>query len=128
MNTKFCTYLPHYIIHRYYPFFSVIAVEPGTVFTQFGPSASSTGQDFAPKDEATKALYDKSMAYLIGNWLSQDVAQTADECAEYIVKAAADEKPQPHYLTNDKFEERVKVKFCDVTGETSLQASLKYIQ
>ena len=60
--------------------------------------------------------------------MHEDVVQTGDECAEYIVKAVTDEKPQMHYLTNAKFEERVKVKFCDITGETSHQESLKYIQ
>jgi hypothetical protein len=106
-------------------FFSVSAIEPGLVGTQFASTAFA--QEAAPKDETTKALYDKMMGYMMSNWMAEGVVQTGDDCAEYILRAITDEKTQLHYFTNKNFEATKKIKFHDMTGEESLRESMKYL-
>ncbi|XP_028400243.1 retinol dehydrogenase 8-like [Dendronephthya gigantea] len=105
----------------------VSAVEPGPISTQFAPTAFTHMSAFQPKDEPTKALFDKFVEGFNTTWMIEGVLQSGDECAEYVLKAIVDEKPQVHYLTNKTLEESVKVKFNDMTGEECLKRSMKYI-
>ena len=106
-------------------FYSVIAIEPGAVGTQFAASAFKSV--FEPKDEETKALYDKMLNYMLSEWMREEALQTGDDIAEYILKAMTDEKPQVHYLTNKTFEGLQKLKYNDVTGKECLRDVMSHI-
>ena len=105
--------------------FSVIAVEPGAVGTEFATSALKA--KFDPKDEETKVLYERIIKFMLTQYEIEEAVQSGDDVAEYILKAMTDEKPQVHYLTNKTFERLQKVKFNDTTGEECLREVMNHI-
>ena len=47
--------------------------------------------------------------------------QTGDDVAKWILKAMEDEKPHLHYITNKDYEETIKRKYVDVTGDSVVE-------
>lgn len=106
--------------------FRVIAVELGPVDTSFSKKTGFETDEFLAKDAATKEIYDKVMNNCMKEF-AEEKLQTAEECAEGILKAVIDETPQHHYFLCKKFEEEAKAKYCDITGKKPFENSKKHL-
>ena len=103
---------------------NVSLIEPGPVATEFGASLQSKGIDgLEDSDEKTKGLINK-MIQTFQKDLSER-RQTGDDVAKCILKAMEDEKPHLHYLTSTAYEEVVKNKYVDITGDSMVQAAIQ---
>ena len=97
-------------------------IEPGPVATEFRGSVVSKGIDGLENgDEETKGLINKVIqAFHKGR---SENGQTGDDVAKYILQAIEDEKPHLHYITSKTFEEGMKRKYVDITGDSVIQSS-----
>ena len=107
----------------FYPcYFSVSLIEPGPVATEFGGSVVSKGIDGLENgDEETKGLINKVIQAFHKS--RSENGQTGDDVAKYILQAIEDEKPHLHYITSKTFEEGMKRKYVDITGDSVIQSS-----
>lgn len=104
---------------------NVSVIEPGPISTHFSATvASKEMSGLETSDEETKELMKKTIETLKGSGQMKGVGQTAEEVAEYIMQAMEAEKPHLRYITNKPFEEILKKKFVDVTGDSSIQSSI----
>ena len=95
-------------------------IEPGPVATDFGGTMQSRGIDGLENgDDETKSLIKKVTEAFQRN--TSKAGQTGDDVAKFILKAMEDEKPHLHYLTNEAYEEALKRKYVDITGDNVIQ-------
>ena len=103
---------------------NVSLIEPGPVATEFVASVQSKGIDgLEDGDEETKDLINK-LIQAFQKDMSQRV-QTGDDVAKCILKAMEDEKPHLHYITNKNYEEVLKNKYVDITGDSMVEAAVQ---
>ena len=72
-------------------------------------------------DEETKALINKVVVAF--QKTSDQRSQTGDDVAKCILKAMEDEKPHLHYITSEVYEQAMKNKYVDITGDSVVQMS-----
>ena len=72
-------------------------------------------------DEETKALINKVVLAL--QKTAGQRSQTGDDVAKCILKAIEDEKPHLHYITSEAYEQVMKKKYVDITGDSVVQMS-----
>jgi hypothetical protein len=110
------------ILNIEYICFSVSLIEPGPVATEFGSSLMSKGIDGLENgDDVTKGLISKVIQAF--QKIRVERGQTGDDIAKCILKAIEDEKPHLHYITSKAYEEVMKKKYVDITGDSVIQAS-----
>ena len=96
-------------------------IEPGPVTTKFLKGGDPKGYgDAQEDDDVTKSLMNK-----LGQWFKRlgSVSQSGEDIAKYILKAMEDESPHLHYITNATWEEMIKKKFIDITGDSIVKST-----
>ncbi|XP_028390669.1 retinol dehydrogenase 8-like [Dendronephthya gigantea] len=98
----------------------VSLIEPGPVATAFGGTVQSKGIDGLENgDDETKGLIMKVIEAFQQSRIK--AGQSGDDVAKCILEAIEDEKPHLHYLTNEAYEEVMKKKYVDITGDNMIQ-------
>lgn len=92
-----------------------VVVEPGPVATAAVDNAAGLGGEVVPQLRAAAEAFQKS-------WWGCATPQTADDCADYFMRAVTDADPPLRYVTFEPVLDLLRVKFADVDGRRAVVA------
>lgn len=101
----------------------VSTIIPGPVSTKFGANADFDKFKTDNLDEVTAGTIDKFNKYIATAFT--ELVQKSEDVANVILEAITASKPHLHYITNHKYDDFIKSKFMDPTGDEPLRKSLQ---
>ena len=96
-------------------------VEPGPVLTEFvtNARAGEENRSMDGLDEVTRACLGKLQQGSVKTF--KEHGQKSEDIANVIKEAVTSSKPHFRYMTNPHYEELIKAKYTDLTGDGPLQ-------
>jgi len=94
--------------------FSIVA--PGPVSSALVANAAAPNEAAPAELRPAIEAFQHFIEDLVAN------SQSPDDCAEYFIKAATDERPQLRYMTYKPIHPKIRAKFVDLTGQKTLEA------
>ena len=103
--------------------YSVSTIEPGPVLTKFAENAQFDKLKTDNLDAVTAGTIEKFNKYAAKSF--GRFMQKGDDVAKVILEAITDSKPHLRYLTNHKYDDIIKCKYTDLTGDEPLRKMLE---
>ena len=115
----------HVIIDNLRSFISrMTTIEPGPVVTKFAENAQTGNLDAVVEgvDESSRNTLFSFRDLVMG--LFKEMAQQGEDIAKVILEAITSSSPHARYMTNSKYNDILKSRYSDLTGDDLIKRSV----